>query len=141
MSITSSFDPFDIENVFYDLDTWKSMFEDAARGNSALADSFAMLLYKIVRELSAGPQGVERTINTLKLGIEFLFQYSDTRDVSFKLFLYYLECVLVPSDFPRDLIGPAIERAEATAMRLYAEDAKAAPEKRKPEKRRKQRKN
>jgi hypothetical protein len=125
VSVASNFEPFDRENVFYDLETWQALFEGVAEGNPAVADSLAMVLFRVIRELSTRPEGVERTINTLKLGVEWLFQYTSAHEVSFKLFLYDLECVLVPSDSPKTLIGAAIERAEAAATRIYSEPPSA----------------
>lgn len=37
---------------------------------------------------------------------------------------YYLEGMMVPLDMPEVVVNGVIERAEATATRLYAEDSK-----------------
>jgi hypothetical protein len=131
MSITSTFEPFDRENVFYDLETWAGMFESLVKDNPSAADSLALLMYKIIRVLSVG-EGVietETVINTLKLGVEWVYPFSTAHKKSFKLYLYYLECVLTPQDFPEELLQGAIERAEAKATEIEAPDEmKAAQE-------------
>jgi hypothetical protein len=121
MSIASSFEPFDREDVFYDLETWAGMFEPVVKDNPGAADSLALLLYKIIRVLSTGEGGAETVVNTLKLGVEWIYPFSAAHKMSFKLYLYYLECVLTPQDFPEDLLRGAIERAEAKAREIESE--------------------
>jgi len=118
MSVASTFEPFDREDVFYDLETWAGMFEPVVKDNPGAADSLALLLYKIIRVLSASDGGTETVINTLKLGVEWIYPFSAAHKVSFKLYLYYLECVLTPQDFPEELLQGAIERAEAKAAEI-----------------------
>jgi hypothetical protein len=141
MSIASSFEPYDREKVFYDLETWQSMFEEAVKGNPDLADHLAWLLYRVIRELADRKKGRKRVVNTMKLGIEWLYQFTDAGKLSFDAFLYYLEGVLVPSDMPEEVMKGVIDRGEATATRISAEDANAdRAKKRKPNKRGKRRK-
>jgi hypothetical protein len=141
MSIASSFEPFDREKVFYDLETWQSMFEDAVKDNPRLADALAWLLYRVIRELAEGKKGRKRVVNTMKLGIEWLYWFTDAGRLSFRAFLYYLEGVLVPSDMPEEVMKGVIDRGEATATRISAEDVKAKrARKQKPNKRGKRRK-
>jgi hypothetical protein len=129
MSVASTFEPFDRENVFYDLETWEGMFEPVVQDNPSAADSLALLLYKIIRVLSASDGGTETVINTLKLGVEWIYPFSAAHKVSFKLYLYYLECVLTPQDFPEELLKGAIERAEAKATEIASEiESQAAGE-------------
>jgi hypothetical protein len=59
----------------------------------------------------------------MKLGVEWLYQFTKARDASFKAFLYHLEGMLVPSDMPEEVMKGVIERAEAKATRIYGEDA------------------
>jgi hypothetical protein len=130
MSIASTFEPFDRENVFYDLETWQSMFETVVKDNPSAADSLALLLYKLIRILTAGEGGIETetVINTLKLGVEWIYPFSTAHKKSFKLYLYYLECVLTPQDFPEDLLQGAIERAEAKANEIEVADKADHPQ-------------
>lgn len=130
MSIASTFEPFDRENVFYDLETWASMFESIVKDNPSAADSLALLLYKIIRILSVGEGGIETetVINTLKLGVEWIYPFSAAHKKSFKLYLYYLECVLTPQDFPEDLLQGAIERAEAKVSEIEVADKADHPQ-------------
>jgi hypothetical protein len=124
MSIASTFEPFDRENVFYDLETWAAMFETVVKDNPSAADSLALLIYKIIRVLSVGEGGIESetVINTLKLGVEWIYPFSTAHKMSFKLYIYYLECVLTPQDFPEELLRGAIERAEAKASEIKVAD-------------------
>jgi hypothetical protein len=75
--------------------------------------------------MAEGKKGRKRVVNTMKLGVEWLYQYTDARKPSFQAFLYHLEGLLVPSDMPEAAMTGVIERAEAAATRIRAEDTKA----------------
>jgi hypothetical protein len=100
------------------------MFETVVKDNPSAADSLALLLYKIIRILSVGEGGIETetVINTLKLGVEWIYPFSAAHKKSFELYLYYLECVLTPQDFPEELLQGAIERAEAKVSKIEVAD-------------------
>jgi hypothetical protein len=51
----------------------------------------------------------------MKLGVEWLYQYTEAHKLSFTAFLYHLEGVLIPSDAPEQLTKRVIEAAEARA--------------------------
>ncbi|MGH9829301.1 MAG: hypothetical protein ACREDR_39280 [Blastocatellia bacterium] len=119
MSVTSRFEPYDRDNVFHDSEEWDHFLDCIVNGNRASADSLGLVLYKLLRVMSEGPEGIERTRNTLKLGMERLFPLTTTHNSSFTLFLYEMECVLTGNDSPRNLIGGAIERAESAAREIY----------------------
>lgn len=53
--------------------------------------------------------------------MDWIYPFSAAHKMSFKLYLYYLECVLTPQDFPEDLLRGAIERAEAKASEIESE--------------------
>jgi hypothetical protein len=88
------------------------MFEEAVNGNPELADHLAWLLYRVVREMAEGKKGRERVVNTMKLGVEWVYGFTEARNVSFKAFLYHPEGVVVPSDMPEEVLKGVIERAE-----------------------------
>jgi hypothetical protein len=134
MSIAPTFEPFDRERTFYDLDTLQSMLGEAVKDNPHLADQLAWLFYRVLREMAEGREGGERVVNTMKLGVEWLYRYTDTHKLSFQAFLYHLEGLTVPSDTPGEVMMGVIETAEAKATRAYAEDTKAKrAKKRKPD--------
>jgi len=122
MSVTSRFEPYDRANVFHDIEEWDHFLGAIVQGNRDAADSLSLILYKILRVMSEGPAGVERTLNTLKLGMERIFPFTTTHGSSFTLFLYEMECLLTIEDSPINLITAAIERAEATAKEIYEEE-------------------
>src|SRR5260370_28701765 len=100
MSIASRFEPFDRDKVFYDRETWEAMFEEALKSNPDAADPLAWLLYRVIRELDEGKKGRKRVINTLKLGVEWVYGFTSAHKLSFQAFLYHIEGLLVPGDFP-----------------------------------------
>src|SRR5215831_12809090 len=110
MSTASQFEPFDKDRVFYDRETWEAMFHESLRADPSVADSLAWLLYRVIRELDERNRG--RVINTLKLGIEWIYPFTRAHKLSFQGYLYYLEGLLVPGDFPEELMKGVIERGE-----------------------------
>ncbi|HEY6327719.1 MAG TPA: hypothetical protein VI756_00160, partial [Blastocatellia bacterium] len=73
MTLASTFEPFDTEDVFCDRDEWDALFRDDLKNNPDAADRLVRLLYEILRSLCEGGGGSQRTINTLKLGILVLY--------------------------------------------------------------------
>jgi hypothetical protein len=116
MSIASQFEPFDRDQVFYDRETWEAMFEDSLRASPGAADSLAWLLYRVIRELDQGKKG--RVVNTLKLGVEWIYVFTRAHKLSFQGYLYYLEGLLVPGDMPEELMKGVIERGEEQANEI-----------------------
>ena len=110
MSMAAQFEPFDREKVFYDRETWEAMFQESLRADACVADSLAWLLYRVIRELDQRKKG--RVINTLKLGVEWIYPFTRAHRMSFQGYLYYLEGLLVPGDFPEELMKGVIERGE-----------------------------
>lgn len=116
MSVTSKFYPFDRQNVLFTLDQWKAMLEEVVEQDPLTADAIALTLFELIKALMKGPDPGERTINTLKLGIEWLFRRGSSYALSFTLYLYFLEGLLKESDLPEQLIGGAMDRAEAETV-------------------------
>jgi len=110
MSTAAQFEPFDRGKVFYDRETWEAMFQESLRADPSAADSLAWLLYRVIRELDQRKK--ERVINTLKLGVEWIYPFTRAHRMSFQGYLYYLEGLLVPGDFPEGLMKGVIERGE-----------------------------
>src|SRR5258708_27927887 len=75
--------------------------------------------------MSEGAAGFDVTVNTVKLGMERVFPLTTAHRSSFTLFLYEMEGVLSIDDLPDNLIGAAIERAEAFAREFYGESGVA----------------
>ena len=115
MIIATTFHPFDRRKVFYDTATWEVLFEKAVKDDPNTANSLARLLYEIARILGHGKRGREEAVNTLKLGIEWLYPYTDAHKLSFEAFLYDLEGLMVGTDFPEELMRGAIARAVEAA--------------------------
>ena len=120
MSIASQFEPFDRDKVFYDRETWEAMFEESLRQSPGAADSLAWLLYRVIRELDQGKKG--RVVNTLKLGVEWIYLFTRAHQVSFQCYLYHLEGLLVPPDMPEELMKGVIERGEEQAREIAEAD-------------------
>jgi len=110
MSTASQFEPFDKDRVFYDRETWEAMFHESLSADPSVADSLAWLLYRVIRELDQRNRG--RVINTLKLGVEWIYPFTRAHKLSFQSYLYYPEGLLVPGDFPEELMKGVIERGE-----------------------------
>src|SRR5215469_13183378 len=104
MAIAPTFEPFNRENVFYDLETWEGMLRDAVKDNPRLAEDLARLLYRVVRELATGEEGRERVVNTMKLGVEWLYAHTEAHKLSFIAFLYNLEGRLALQDAPEEIM-------------------------------------
>ena len=138
MIIASAFEPFDRDNVFYDLETWDAIFSDTIKNNPHAAYSLARLLYKIIKNIGEGKKGVDRTVNTLKLGVEWIYPYTDAHKTSFQAFLFDLEGLMLSGDVPVELMKGAIDRATASEARFEAEFAtENPPRKRKASRKRK----
>jgi len=116
MSTASQFEPFDRDKVFYDRERWEAMFQDSLRQNPCVADSLAWLLFRVIRELDQRKRG--RVINTLKLGVEWIYPFTRAYKMSFQGYLYYLEGLLVPGYFPEELMKGVIERGEEQAREI-----------------------
>src|SRR5215469_16302539 len=116
MSMAAQFEPFDREKVFYDRETWEAMFQESLRADACVADSLAWVLYRVIRELDQRKKG--RVINTLKLGVEWIYPFTRAHKLSFQGYLYYLEGLLVPGDFPEELMKGVIERGEEEAREI-----------------------
>ncbi|MGH9822421.1 MAG: hypothetical protein ACREDR_04120 [Blastocatellia bacterium] len=127
MIIASGFEPFDRDNVFYDLETWDAIFSDTIKNNPDAAYSLARLLYKIIKNIAEGKKGIDRTVNTLKLGVEWIYPYTDAHKTSFQAFLFDLQGLMLSGDFPVELMKGAIDRAIASEARFEAEFAKEDP--------------
>jgi len=112
MSTASKFYPFDRTKVFYNQEDWWARLGNIVESNPEAADSIAQVLYEMISTLSE-PDRVLETIDTLKLGLEWIFPYTSTRALSFTLFLFEAEGVLKEPDTLETLLSAAIERANA----------------------------
>ncbi len=101
MSVASRFEPFDRDKVFYDRETWEAMFEEALKNNPDAADPLAWLLYGVIRNLDEGKKGRKRVINTLKLGVEWVYGFTSTHKLSFQASFITLRDCSCPATFPK----------------------------------------
>ena len=92
------------------------MFQESLSLNPCVADSLAWLLYRVIRELDQRKKG--RVINTLKLGVEWVYPFTQAHKLSFQGYLYYLEGLLVPGDFPEELMKGVVERGDEQATKI-----------------------
>jgi len=93
------------------------MLGEIVESNPEWADSIAQVLHKTMSTLQEADR-VQETIDTLKLGLEWIFPYTSTHRLSFTLFLLEAEGVLKDSD---TLLGAALDRAYAKAATLTTE--------------------
>jgi len=112
MSIASKFEEFDRNNVVYDVETFEVMFQDGLKYNPHAAESLAFLMFKMVTEITSGTEGLERVINTLKLGVQWVYPYTQAHKMSFRAYLYHLGGMLLVPDYPETVAQRAIDRAE-----------------------------
>jgi len=112
MSIASGFEEFDRNNVVYDVETFEVMFQDGLKYNPHTAESLAFLMFKLVTEITSGSEGVEKAINTLKLGVQWVYPYTQAHKMSFRAYLYHLGGLLLVQDYPETVAQRAIDRAE-----------------------------
>jgi hypothetical protein len=125
MSAASKFYPFDRTNVFYNLQDWQALLGEIVETNPEAADSVAQVLYETISTLQE-PDRNQETIDTLKLGLEWIFPYTGTHKLFFSLFLYQAEGVLKAPDDLETLLTGALEKALAGQSPGAAE---SAPEK------------
>ena len=112
MTIASKFEEFDRNNVVYDVETFEVMFQDGLKYNPHAAESLAFLMFKMVTEITSGPEGLQRVINTLKLGVQWVYPYTQAHKMSFRAYLYHLGGLLLVPDYPETVAQRAIDRAE-----------------------------
>jgi len=112
MTIASAFEEFDRNNVVYDVETFEVMFQDGLKYNPHAAESLAFLMFKMVTEITSGAEGLERVINTLKLGVQWVYPYTQAHKMSFRAYLYHLGGLLLVPDYPETVAQRAIDRAE-----------------------------
>jgi len=76
------------------------------------ADSLAQVFYEIISTLQTADR-IQETVDTVKLGLEWIFPYTSAHTMSFTLFLFEAEGVLKESDSLETLLSAALERAYA----------------------------
>jgi hypothetical protein len=67
------------------------MSEQAQGTNRRSNDRLAWLVRSVIREMAEGKKGRKRVVNTMKLGVEWLYQHADARKLSFQALLFHLE--------------------------------------------------
>jgi len=113
LTIKSILEPFDRDDVFCNLATWEMMFADGLMDNPDVADSLAWLLCEIIRESENSKKARPRIVNTLKLGLEFVYPYTHAGRLSYEAYLYCVSGLLAPGDVLQDILKSVISRAES----------------------------
>jgi len=104
---------------------WRARLGKIVESNPEWADSIAQVMYKTISTLQQADR-VQETIDTLKLGLEWIFPYTSTHRLSSTLFLLEAEGVLKEPDTLETLLSAAIERTFAKAeASLGAEEPQA----------------
>lgn len=98
------------KNLLVGQETWDFILNSAFSDDSVGAESFAHLLFTIMKAVSSGKRGRSKAINTLKRGIEQAYLYTEEHKAARELYMHYLTGRLMPWDEPRHLIKRAIER-------------------------------
>jgi len=112
MSAASKFYPFDRTNVFYNLQDWEAMLGKIVELNPEAADSISQVMFEIIATAQARGR-VQETIDTVKLGLEWIFPYTRTHQLAFTLFLFDAEDGLRESGGLEALLAAALEKAYA----------------------------
>ncbi|MGH9762528.1 MAG: hypothetical protein ACREDR_44435 [Blastocatellia bacterium] len=120
MSIATEYSGFDWDNLLMDHGTWPSYFEEVFENFSDAAENMARVLYEILDAIQNGPEGIAKTINTLKDGIEYAYQFTEAHKLGLKLYLFYLDGKLEISDQPERVLSRAVERGEIATKRQEA---------------------
>ncbi|MGH9763828.1 MAG: hypothetical protein ACREAC_23600 [Blastocatellia bacterium] len=110
MSIASEYSGFDWENLLMPHETWPSYFEEVFEQSPDAAEDVVRLLYEILDAIQSGPEGVAKTINSLKDGIEYAYQFTEAHKLGLKLYLLYMDGKLEPCDEPEHMLSRAVER-------------------------------
>jgi len=124
MSAASKFYPFDRTNVFYNLQDWESMLGRIVESNPEAADSISQVLFEIVSTLQERGRFLE-TIDTVKLGLEWIFPYTSAYSLSFSLFLFEADGALGESEGLETLLTAALDRAYAKESTRAGESKKS----------------
>jgi hypothetical protein len=64
------------------------MFQESLSADPSVADSLAWLLYRVIRDLNQRRRG--RVINTLKLGVEWIYPFTRAHKLSFPPRLFFM---------------------------------------------------
>jgi hypothetical protein len=70
------------------------------------------------RELAQGKEGKGRLVNTIKLGVKWLYQYTELHSLSFNAYLWELEGILSPHDGPDHGLSEMAQQAEKKWQRV-----------------------
>ncbi|MGH9763613.1 MAG: hypothetical protein ACREDR_06285 [Blastocatellia bacterium] len=110
MSIASEYSGFDWDNLLLPHDMWPSYFEEVFEASPDAAENMARVLYEIPDAIQSGSEGVAKTINTLKDGIEYAYRYTEAHKLGLRLYLFYLDGKLEIGDQPERVLSRAVER-------------------------------
>lgn len=125
MSISKS-EKYDEENLLIDRETFASKIETILGGEPCAPDALAGLFVELRQAMESGLAGINRTRETLALGVELAYLRTRAHGAAVRLYHLSQEGQLTVRDEPLTLLDAAIGR---TAARTAA-DARAAKSRR-----------
>jgi hypothetical protein len=91
---------------------WQLLMEPELCKDPDTAKSLARVLLMLKEAIESGPEGVKRASYTLSDGITLAYQYTETNQLAFKLFILQLEGSLRVEDDPVRVLKAAISHAD-----------------------------
>lgn len=125
MSISKS-EKYDEENLLLDRETLASKIETILGGEPCAPDALASLFVELRQAVESGLTGINRTRETLALGVELAYLHTLAHAAAVRLYHLSQEGQLTVQDEPLTLLTAAIERTAARS----AADSRAAKSRR-----------
>lgn len=112
MSISNA-ERYDEENLLIDRETLAGNIKLILSGDAHAPDLLAGLFVELGQAIDGGLRGIDRTRNTLSLGVELAYLHSRAHTSALALYRLSQEGQLTVEDEPLRLIEAAIERTAA----------------------------
>lgn len=112
MSISKS-EKYDEENLLLDRETLASKIGTILGGEPCAADALAGLFVELRQAMEGGLEGINRTRETLAMGVELAYLHTRAHDAAVRLYHLSQEGQLLVQDEPLTLLDAAIERTAA----------------------------
>lgn len=112
MSISKS-EKYDEENLLLDRETLASNIGTILGGGPCAPDALAGLFVELRQAVESGLSGINRTRETLALGVELAYLHTRTHASAVRLYHLSQEGQLTVKDEPLTLLDAAIERTTA----------------------------
>ena len=98
------------ETLPVESEDWVRCLEPLLCAGPAEAETFAHLLFALVKSLDDGAEGVRKASAALRSGIEVAYLYTEAHKAALELYVLSLEGHLKPQDEPVRLLRGAVER-------------------------------